>query len=156
EGRLICRCHGNDCGNLLSLAHAWLFRAVLPDPLIIEKLKEVARTGKGTAALHFTQPIPNHILRFRETDHPITSISVRVRYIDATAPLDLKRYTMKDSSGQESVVQHGQVSIAGKIFEMLMPFSSQFERGVLKLTDDVAYSRKPDYHKEPGFEGEVW
>ena len=47
EGRLLCRCHGNDCGNLMGLAHAYLFREVLPNPEIIRKLKEVASEGRG-------------------------------------------------------------------------------------------------------------
>ena len=68
----------------------------------------------------------------------------------------MKQYTMKDSSGKESVVQYGEVSIAGKVFEMLMPFSGQFERGVLKLSDDDTSNRKPDYHKDPDYKGTIW
>jgi hypothetical protein len=77
EGRLRCRCHGNECGNLICLAHAYLFREVVPNPQIIAKLKEVASEEKGTAAVHFTRPIPNHVLRFREKDSGPNSASGR-------------------------------------------------------------------------------
>ncbi len=156
EGRLLCRCHRTDVGSLVDVANAYLFGEVLRSPQIIGKLNEVASEGKGTAAVHLTRPIPNHVLRFREHDYPIASISVRIRYINSEAPFETKRYTMRDSSGTETSVQYGEAKTGGKVFEMLMPFGEQFQRGVLKLSDDEASDREPDYYMNADFKGAIW
>lgn len=160
EGRIICKCHGTDQGNLIQIGHLYIAHQVLPNKELMAKMVEVAAQKSGKSALTVTLPIsshllPNHVLRFRNKDIEIKSISLRVRYVDATAPFVVRQMVMKDAEGKESFVQYGEAEVAGKMVSMLMPFGNGFERGILKI-DDPGPCEEIDFYLKPEYKGDYW
>ena len=154
EGRICCRCHNHDFGTLAALANQILVFAVLPNKIAMDKLKEVALQNNGTAALHYNHALPSHCLRFCGDDHPLDQINVRIRYIDAAAPIEVKPMVMKDASGVESLLQCGDVNVGGKLITMLIPFGKQFERALLKIVDEKTPEDIEQHYKE--YRGPSW
>lgn len=134
EGRIICRCHGHDKGSLIQHAHMVLFRYVLPNKVLTDKLKETASLARGSSILVASRDVPpNHLLRFRGKDYPITSYSVEIGYVDTVAPMEVKQLALKDDSGKRSFMQYSEAKSQDLTVTMLMPYDKQFERGVVKI-----------------------
>jgi len=149
QARFICLCHGYDYGTPQFWMQQFLFRNVLPNKLLVDKMHEVAANGSsGKSELHFTIPVKNHVLRFDGTDYPAKSATLHYRYVHATGPMASSVYRMEDEAGAQTTVVHSEGTVGGHKIKMLMPLGKPDSRGVLKIE---APPRSDDALKGPSW-----
>ena len=134
EARFICLCHGYDYGPPRFWMQQFLFRSILPNRVLVEKMHDVAVNGStGKSELHFTTSVKNHILRFGGKDYPAETATMHYRYVRAKGPMASSVYKMADEAGGQTTVVHSEGTVGGHKIEMLMPLGKPDSRGILKI-----------------------
>jgi hypothetical protein len=153
HGRFICRCHGYDYGTPHFWMHQFIFKNILPNPTVVEKMHQVAINGKGKADLHVTMQM-NHTLRINGQDYPLNSITMHFRYVHTSCTMTSKMYQMSGQSGQSTTVIHSQGSVGLFDIKMLLPMGTPEGRGILKIegkpTVDTEEYKGPYWRLEDG------
>lgn len=134
KAKFICLCHGYDYGTPQFMQQQVLFRRILPNKMLVDKMHDVAVNGSsGKADLHFTVPLANHILRFDGSDYPAKSATMCFRYVNAQGPMKSSVYRMQDEEGGQTTVVHSEGTVGGHKIKMLMPLGKPDSRGILKV-----------------------
>lgn len=134
KAKFICLCHAYDYGTPQFWLQQFLFRTILPNQMLVDKMHDVAANGSsGKSELHLTVPVANHILRFDGTDYPAKSATMHFRYVHAQGPITSSVYRMQDENGGQTTVVHSEGTVGGHNIKMLMPLGKPDSRGILKI-----------------------
>ena len=140
EGRLVCLCCGKDHGTLNEWANRLICEGVLArDPETVKRFQdELRKSPVGQAWLTVNVPMDSKkVIRFRDKDFPVSSVSVTAHAVSGKGPVECKHYELTGAEGEGKLVTHLEATAGGKKFSIVIPHvdGGHADKIVLRIDD---------------------
>lgn len=133
QGRLVCKCCGQDKGTPAELGNKFLRTQVLRSPELLQRLEQEARRRNGQSLMSVSWPMPNHALRIDDETHDIEEVLIQVHCICASQPVTCSSYEIVQDGQSKHVVDHLDAQLGGKRIRAIIPDGPSSDRIILKI-----------------------
>ena len=133
NGRIVCKCHGNDKGSPAQWANWFLKTQVLPNTALLERLEQEAKRRGGQIMAAVPLPLPGHNFLYDGRTCQIDELVFNVHYVHATGKGKWSALQMEGPENRPRSLDQLDVTLGGTRIRTVFPDGLTSQRIALRF-----------------------